>query len=299
VSSHFINPYEGCLGAWHRGNLHGHSREWSNCASVPLLEGIERYRALGARFLAITDHDHVSDLSAVRARWPDMVFLEGFEWSRSENLLFIGATTPPLYELPLADALRKADGLLTIVCHPKPSRGAEYWTVPMILGLSPAPIGIEVYNAHYSHGHRIFRDANPLYSDIWDALLSRGLRVWGFTNDDSHDPLDYGRTRTMVCVTELTEEALIAAFVAGHFYGSTGLLLEEVSVDGDAIHVRLSARANGRFVGPEGKVLSGANDTEFACRHSGESYIRFEAEGKDGRIFLQPFFAASGHTGRI
>ena len=292
MSSHLVNPYEGCRGEWYRGNLHGHSREWSSCASIPLLKGVEKYRALGARFLAITDHDHVTDLSAVRARWPDMVFLEGFEWSRSENLLFIGAKAPPLYQLPLSDALRETDGLLTIICHPKPSRSAEYWTVPMILALSPAPIGIEVYNAHYSHGHKIFRDANPLYSDIWDALLSQGRRMWGFTNDDSHDPLDYGRTRTMVCVEELTEKALLAAFAAGRFYGSTGLLLEEVGVEGHTISVRLSTPAHGRFVGPGGKVLCGAEGTEHTCRVSDVSYVRFEAEGKDGRIFLQPFFAA-------
>jgi hypothetical protein len=286
-----LNPYADCRGQWIRGNLHGHSREASACASVPLMEGIQRHRAAGARFLAITDHDHVSDLSEARSRYPDTIFLEGFEWSASENILFIGERVPPLYQLPFENALARANGLLTVVCHPKPSLSGEYWTLPMILGLSPAPLGIEVFNAHYSHGHRVFRDANPLYSDIWDALLTHGLHLWGFTNDDSHDAVDYGRTRTMACVQSLSAAAVLAALKAGRFYGSTGLLLEHVALEDGEIAVRLSADARGRFVGPGGRVLHEADGTAFTYRPGGEDYVRFEAEGKAGRIFLQPFFA--------
>jgi hypothetical protein len=286
-----LNPYAGCRGTWLRGNLHGHTKEFSPCASVRLMEGIQRHRAAGAQFLAITDHDHVTSLSEARSRHPDMVFLEGFEWSSTENILFIGERVPALHEHALSEALARADGLLTVICHPRPSRSREYWTVPMILGLSPAPLGIEVYNAHYSHGHRIFRDANPLYSDIWDALLSQGLRVWGFADDDSHDVVDFGRTCTMACVEEPTPAGLMASLKAGRFYGSTGLLLEELTVKGDEIGLRVSAETRGRFVGPEGRVLHEAVGMTFTYRADGEAYVRFEAEGKSGRIFLQPFFA--------
>jgi hypothetical protein len=285
------NPYADCgEGPWVRGNLHGHCSESSGCASVPLLDGIERHRQSGARFLALTDHDAVTDLSAARRRWPDMTFLEGFEWSRSENILFIGEEVPPLYEHSLTEALRRANDLLTVICHPHPHRHREYWTVPMILGLSPAPLAIEVYNSHYSRPLRVDSGPNPLYTDTWDAVLSRGLRAWGFVDDDSHDAPDFGRTATFASVEDDSASSLMRALKAGRFYGSTGLLLEDVQTRGGRIQVRLDSDARGSFVGPGGKVLAQTEGREFSLRVSDEDYVRFEAEGPKGRIFLQPFF---------
>jgi hypothetical protein len=285
-----IDPYAGCRGTWVRGNLHGHSSESSGCASVPLFAGIERHWKAGARFLAITDHDTVTDLSAARARWPDVTFLEGFEWSRSENILFIGEKVPPLYRHPLPEALHKAAGLLTVICHPRPYLRRDYWTIPMILTLDPAPLAIEVYNSHYGRPTRADPGPNPLYTDTWDALLTKGLRVWGFANDDSHDPPDFGRTATVANVEDRTPASLMKALKTGRFYGTTGLMQEEVRVSGDAISVRLDSEARGRFVGPGGKVLQESTSADFSFRASDEDYVRFEAEGPKGRIFLQPFF---------
>jgi hypothetical protein len=287
-----INPYADCGGTWVRGNLHGHCSESSGCASVRLFDGIEKHRTAGARFLALTDHDTVTDLSAARARWPDMTFLEGFEWSRSQNILFIGDRVPPLFELSLSEAMRKADGLLTVICHPRPSLRTEYWTVPMILALDPAPVGIEVYNSHYCRPLRTDPGPNPLYTDTWDALLTQGLRVWGFVNDDSHDPADFGRTATFANVRDLSSGSLIGALKSGRFYGSTGLGLDEVFVSGDAISVRLDGEARGRFVGPGGRVQGASEGREFSLRAVDGDYVRFEAEGGKGRIFLQPFFSS-------
>jgi hypothetical protein len=255
------------------------------------MEGLARYHEVGARFCAVTDHDHVSDLSAARARWPEMTLLEGFEWSRTENILFVGPTVPPLHELSLAEALRRADGLLTIVCHPRPSLKTEYWTVPMIMALQPAPLGIEVYNGHYAQPRMYFGKPNPLYTEHWDQLLSGGLRLWGFTNDDSHNPVDYHHTQTMICESDHAPQRLMAALRSGRFYGSTGLHLDAVSVRAGYVTVSLRSEARGRFIGPGGIVRAEAAGKEFHYRWGGESYVRFEAEGSDGRIFLQPFFA--------
>jgi len=285
-----VNPYADCSGTWVRGNLHGHCSESSGCASVPLFAGIEKHWKAGARFLALTDHDTVTDLTPAKSRWPDVTFLEGFEWSRSENILFIGEKVPPLHERPLSEALRQASGLLTVICHPRPNRRGDYWTVPMIMALDPPPVAIEVYNSHYSRPLRVDPGPNPLYTDTWDALLTQGLRVWGFTNDDSHDPRDFGHTATCANVRDRSASSLLTALKAGRFYGSTGLMLEEIHAAGDLIRVRLDSDAHGRFVGPGGKVLRGSEGREFALRASDEDYIRFEAEGPKGRIFLQPFF---------
>jgi hypothetical protein len=166
--------------------------------------------------------------------------------------------------------------------------------VPMIAALDPAPLGMEIYNAHYSRGHLVYPDPSPLYTDTWDALLSRGMRLWGFANDDSHDPPDYGRTLTMACVQDPSPGSLMTSLKAGRFYASTGLLMESVRVDGREIVVRLAASAAGRFIGPGGRVLKSAEGREFSWIYDREAYIRFEASGRDGQIFLQPFFTAAG-----
>lgn len=288
MSLHLTSPYDEQGGAWIRGNLHGHCREFSSCASVPLKEGVRRHYETGARFLAITDHDHVTDLSEIRSLWPDVIFFEGFEWSSSENLLFIGSSVPPLFQLALPEALHAAKDLLTVICHPKPSKAHDYWTVPMIAALDPAPIGMEIYNAHYSRRHRVWSDPNPIYTDIWDTLLTRGTRLWGFANDDSHDPHDYGCTFTMACVKEPSAQGLLAALKAGRFYASTGLVLDRFVMNGDTIEVTLTSSAVGRFIGPGGRVLATSDGCRFSYSHKGETYIRFEAESAAGRIFLQP-----------
>jgi hypothetical protein len=278
-------------GVWVRGNIHGHSKEHSGCASVPLEAGIARYLSAGSQFLAVTDHDHVTDLSLYRSRYPETVFLEGFEYSSSENVLFVGESVPPLHELPIAEALRRADGLLTVICHPRPSRSRRYWTAEMILALRPAPLGIEVFNGHYSRHHKVFEDVNPLYTESWDELLSAGSRVWGFANDDFHDSDDFGKAYNMVNVHALTASSLMEAMKAGRFYATTGLLLDRVGVEAGRIEVHLAENAKGRFVGPGGRVLAEGEGRSFAYRTAGEPYVRFEAEGKAGRrIFLQPFF---------
>ena len=222
-----------------------------------------------------------------------MTFLEGFEWSRSQNILFIGEKVPRLFERPLREALEggRADRLLTVICHPKPHRGRDYWTVPMILKLDPAPLAIEIFNSRYSRPLDFDPSPIPLYTETWDALLTRGMRLWGFANDDSHDPVDFGQTATWANVPESSPAAIMSAFMAGRFYGSTGLLLDEVSCDGDEISVRLDSEASGRFIGPAGVVLSEARERQFSFRASDEAYVRFEAEGEKGRIFLQPFYS--------
>jgi hypothetical protein len=287
------NPYAGCgtgHGAWLRGSIHGHSSEHSGCSSVPLADGIARYRAAGAGFVAVTDHDHVSDLDAARARHPGLVLLEGFEHSRAEHALFVGDRVPPLHRLALNDALDAADGLLTVISHPRPRAADDYWTVDRILALSPRPTGIEIFNGHYRPGHVLWNDTKPLYTETWDALLSRGARLWGYADDDFHDPPDFGRAWNMAWVESPTPAGVIGALRSGRCYGTTGLIAESIEVEGADIRIRLAAPAVGRFIGSDGRWLAGGNGTDFAWRHDDAGYVRFEASVGTKMLWLQPFF---------
>jgi hypothetical protein len=258
---------------------------------VPLADSVKLYNDVGAGFVTLTDHDVVTDLQTMKASYPNLAFLEGFESSTRENVVFVGPKVEPLYEISLEDALTQADHLLTIVCHPRPhASGKDYWTRNMLEALGTWPDGIEVYNGHYGIERAIAAGRWPLYSAFWDELLTAGHRLWGFANDDFHDPEDFDNAFNMILIEETTPETVVQAAKAGRSYASTGLLLNAVSEKDGHIAVEVDAPCAGTFVGPGGKKLSQDKGTHFEYHAGDEAYVRFEAEGETGRIFLQPMW---------
>lgn len=292
MGSTLEHPYGNDGGRWVRGSFHGHCRESSGCSSVPLAEGIRRYHGAGVAFVAVTDHDLITELTKMRARYPEMVLLEGFEYSTRENIVFAGEHVPPLYELPLEEALKRAGGeIVTIVCHPKPrATGTPYWTYGKLAALGIWPDGIEIYNGHYGTEVARTNGRQPLGTELWDEVLTAGHRLWGYGNDDFHDPDDFGNAWNMVQVEEETPGEIVAAARDGRCYATTGLLLRELSIDGEHVRVELADSARGVFVGPNGERLAAGVGTSFEYRVGDAAYVRFEAEGDAGRIFLQPVF---------
>lgn len=280
-----VNPYERLSGKWIRGNFHGHSSERSSCSSMPLYAGLERYRDMGAAFTAVTDHDHVTDLSRARTDFPGMVLLSGFEHSSGENLLFIGEEVPPLHSRTLADAIENSDGLLTVACHPKPRPADDHWSLEKLLRLPRLPDGIEIYNGHYGVPLLASRGCVPKYTPFWDELLTAGIHVWGFANDDSHDPPDLDNAWNMVNVDAGTAPEIMESAKRGRFYSTTGLLADEISGRAGSVTVRFDKRCTGRFVGPGGSVLYETIDSVFRYEMTDESYVRFEAAGKRRAIW--------------
>jgi len=290
------NPYADLSeGRWVRGNFHTHCRENSGCASVEFFQVVRLYRNIGAEFLAFTDHDTVTDLSRVRNAYPEMAFLEGFEHSRDEHMLFIGETVEPLFALPAPEALHRAEHLLTIMCHPEPWPGEAYWTLDKLNRLPRRPDGLEIYDGHYGISKKIMNGANPLYTRRWDEFLTAGVRLWGYCNDDFHEPEDFNNAFNMVWVRYLTATEVVRSAKAGRCYGSTGLILDSISERNGRITIRTAAAGTGtgRFIGPEGKVLSQTQGRDFEYQLTNEPYIRFEAEAAEGNLYLQPFFQIS------
>ncbi len=109
----------------------------------------------------------------------------------------------------------------------------------------------EVYNGHplvrnYGEGDR------PGMELIWDIVLTRRLLaglplMYGMAVDDSHNYHDHGtshsntgRAWVMVKADQLTPDAIVTAMEAGDFYGSTGVVLHDVSVtaEGMSLHIQ-------------------------------------------------------------
>jgi hypothetical protein len=289
-----VHPYTDLTGRWFRGSFHGHCSESSGCASVPLHDSVRWYAAAGADFSAVTDHDRVTPLAEMRRMYPGLVLLEGFEYSSCENMLFAGGRVGELYRFPLSQALRRrGEDVLTVVCHPRPSAdGREYWTLGKLIALGSLPDGIEIYNGHYGTPTARSHGRQPLGTGLWDEVLGAGHRLWGYANDDSHDPEDLGNAWNMVCAGERTADAIVRAARAGRTYATTGLLLHGLGVAGRHLRIELTAPAGGRFIGPGGAVLWEGIGTVFEYEVRTEAHVRFEAEGTAGRIFLQPVFGA-------
>jgi hypothetical protein len=289
-----VHPYTGAPGGWYRGSFHGHCSQNSGCASVPLRDSAAWYAGHGADFVALTDHDRVTPLREMRHMFPTLVLLEGFEYSSCENLLFVGEHVGPFYELPLAQALRRrGESVLAVVCHPHPhADGREYWTLDKLLRLGSLPDGIEVYNGHYGTAIARAHGRQPLGTALWDEALSAGCRLWGYANDDAHDPEDLGNAWNMVAAEERSPGAIVRAARYGACYATTGPNLRRFAIAGTCMEVELDVPARGRFVGPQGAVLAEDAGTAFRYTARAEAYVRFEAEGAAGRIFLQPAFRA-------
>lgn len=129
-------------------------------------------------------------------------------------------------------------------------------------GVTPGEF-IEAANAHYFevyNGHgSVHNWGNPgKYMEatdrIWDiALAFRLIKdptdiLYGMGTDDAHDYFERGaggsipnRGYSMVLATELEPNALLEAILAGHFYASAGVHLDEIEQAKDKLGVTIHA----------------------------------------------------------
>ncbi|HHN46250.1 MAG TPA: hypothetical protein ENN09_02310 [Planctomycetes bacterium] len=290
------NPYARRGTALFKGNLHLHCSESSGCSSVALEESVRRYSERGYGFIAVTDHDRVTGLEGVRAAFPEITLMSGCEYSTPRHLVCVGEALPDAGGRPTCeDLLRNIDGTLAFCSHPDgPEEG--YWTAEAVAKL-PGIDGIEIYNGHYGLGEWRRKGAGWEYTSLWDEVLTRGVRLWGFANDDFHDSGDMGNAANHVFAASRAADEVIAALKGGAFYASSGLELGDIEESGGRISVSMGRRCSGRFIGPGGAVLKQEKGERFEYEHSGEAYVRFEAEHNGQKMWLQPLFNAPGKGG--
>ncbi len=108
----------------------------------------------------------------------------------------------------------------------------------------------EVFNGHpivNNYGD----DGRPGTDELWDIVLTRRLEagreiMYALAVDDAHHYHDFGvgdvnpgRGWVVVRAPELTVPAIIAALESGQFYASTGVTLEDVSMEEGEIAIRI------------------------------------------------------------
>lgn len=232
----FVGP-----GMWLKGNLHCHTTKSDGALSPS--DAAAGYAALGHDFLALTDHDRITDPRKVDAH--GLTLVPSVELTAADGELgtefhLLGIGIKPGTKLPsrtnsgaVSSAWLRAHGAATFVAHP-------HWSGLTIADLVALQIdGLEAINSG-----TVLDSLKGDSFAIWDEGLLRG-RAWSaIATDDTHwHSFERGRGWTMVHAEARTPQAIVAALRSGRFYASTGPEIHdawaEVSEDGTSLHVHV------------------------------------------------------------
>jgi hypothetical protein len=337
---------------WYRCNTHTHtSAPPGSDANETPERVVDWYRSHGYQCIVITDHEFHTDVEALNRKYPgeflvirgqeitqivaDAAHIQGVrhahvngintnrlimplrpaEASSQQGLQKLAATgvsVTQTFERNLSE-IERASGLPQIN-HPNLT-----WSVRLedLLPLTK-PYLLEIWNAFPTSNNGGGVDASGARflstEELWDALLSRGKRVWGVASDDTHEyhrPDDResptpGKGWIVLQAASLTEPAVMQALRDGRFYASTGIALESYSGDCTSIAMKLalphewspavqaSALHTTRFIGKKGQVLAEVAGRSPSYRLRGdEKYVRASIVDSDGRRgWTQPVFCA-------
>jgi hypothetical protein len=133
---------------------------------------------------------------------------------------------------------------------------------------------------------------------VWDALLSEGKLVRGFSNDDFHAIADGGKCFNLIACEEKNYPSMKKAIDDGAFCASTGVYPVYHKLEGDTLRVKAALPIPSyldnyvyTFVGPEGKILSEQIGAEASYTLKGEDYVRVEVRAEGGQLlFFQPVY---------
>ncbi|MBM3289119.1 MAG: phosphoesterase [Candidatus Hydrogenedentes bacterium] len=282
-----VNPYRDGATAWRRGNLHAHTTLSDGERAPQAL--IDRYAELGYDFLAISDHDMIADTSALDAR--RMTLVPANEVTiNGPHVVHVGARSvvPPHADRQrVIDGIR-ADGGAAIMAHPNWERHFNHCPQDRLEAWQ-GYTGVEIYN-----GLVRAHEGNPLATDRWDMLLSKGRRVWGFANDDAHFAGDEGVAWNMVQSDATDPASIVEAMRTGRFYASTGVTIESIRVRGTVFSIRTRDAQRIAVYADHGRRIAQKDSVaiDFALSsHVDCTYVRFECFGPcESMAWTQPFF---------
>jgi len=226
-------------GEWLKGNLHSHTTNSDGQAAPQEL--VDWYRRNGYDFLAITDHNVITDVN--RLDGGNMLLIPGLEFGYKPaeepgwvlDMLGIGIKelpdfldpdktgrvhyTPELSPQKIIDHINSVQGL-AVMCHP-------YFMINMTEPYLKYQnyVGMEAYN--YVCEEMVGRGHHEIY---WDAMLLRGKKIWGFATDDSHAP-EFGHAWIEVKARERSVSAILEAIRQGHFYATSGIQIFDASFE--------------------------------------------------------------------
>ena len=300
-------------GQFYKGNTHTHTTN-SDGDSPP--EVVARwYKSHGYRFLVLSDHNVFTDPRTL-AQLTDSTFLliSGEELTSSFETKPVhvnGLNIPGVIEARHAgtllatvqanvDAVREVEGVPHIN-HPNFG-----WALTAdILAEVHGDKLLEIFNGH-PEVHNVGGGGAPGLEQIWDDLLTRGMRIYGIAVDDAHHftgefgpaRANPGRGWIAVRSPRLEARSLMEALENGWFYASTGVTLQDIVVTPRRIEVRIEPRGNFRytttFIGNGGRVLATSITNPAVYDLAGSvTYVRARVVDSGGAAaWVQPVFVA-------
>jgi len=302
-------------GIWYKGNTHTHTTN-SDGDSPP--EVVARwYKDHGYDFLVLSDHNVFTD-PATLASLVDSSFLliPGEEVTSAfdgrpvhvNGLNLAGQVEPRTAETMVGtiqanvDAVREVDGVPHIN-HPnfRWAFGVEE------LAQVERDRLLEIFNGHPTV-HNVGGGGTPGMEEVWDALLTGGMRIYGIAVDDAHhfqgefgrDRANPGRGWVAVQAADKSPRALMAALEAGRFYASSGVDLSDIVVAPRRLEVHVAERGDFRytttFIGSRGRVLATTAENPAVYVPDGtEGYVRARVTDSMGyHAWTQPVFLSEG-----
>ncbi len=313
VSTPMSASTHGAARRWYKGELHFH------CERSTMPEMLATYRHRRYDFCVSTEHDAVHQRApycgpdglchAAPARAGadrPLLLIGGSEMSltipgapangpaeTTGKPVHVGAfplRTPVGKSAPtwatFAQLRRLACPPIIVVNHPLAGAPERHWSEADVI----AAIG---------HGatHLELNPRNHGISDslgLWDAVLSRGQRVYGVLTNDAHEVANIGRYgATLVQAAALTAAAVVAGLRRGACYALESgcrARLSHVRRDGREITAAVTEAQELHFIGAEGRTLHSVYAVAGHFRApAAERYVRIEAVDDDGRrLFTQP-----------
>lgn len=256
---------------WYRGDLHCHTPEssdaWATGSALTPAEWAAACRRIGLDFVALTDHNVVSqNLHLARDAEPGVLFLAGEEMTNwfHGHATVSGLLDPtgwldwrqrPLgvpirdNEGRIADFLRRAHelGAYVSAAHPMLAHVAWQFFADAAADRDSRTDGIEVWSGQ-------FRPDSEATLKLWDGLLTDGWRIPANGGSDLHGTdnpfgLVAGTPTTIVYAERLERGALIEALRAGRSY---------ITRVPDGVELELAAEGPGGQHERTGGVIYGA-----------------------------------------
>lgn len=306
---------------WYKGNTHTHTLN-SDGDSTPD-EVVRWYREHRYDFLVLTDHNFltaVDGLNALHGADERFLVIKGEEVTDRLgdkplhiNGLDVSTRVAPQGGTSVADilqrnvdAIRKAKGVPHIN-HPN-----FRWAI------TPAELQqvrnnklLEIYNGH-PQVNNVGGGGVPGMEEVWDAVLSSGVIVYGIAVDDAHtfkqpgnpDAAGPGRGWVSVRASRLDAGALLEAMERGEFYASSGVELTDYRASAREVAVTVKPTAFSKyriqFIGKGGGVLSESTEPAATYQVKGdEGYVRARVIESNGRMaWGQPVVVAPREASR-
>ena len=297
--------------AWFKGNLHTHTLN-SDGDSTPD-DVVRWYREHGYHFVAITDHNYLTNVDALNALHgadDQFVVIKGEEVTDrfGDKPIHVNGLDPAGFIKPpggsgvvgmvqnMVDAVRAARGIPSIN-HPNFG-----WAISADeLAQVQRTRLFEVFNGH-PQVNNLGGGGVPGLEDTWDRILSSGKLIYGIAVDDAHyfkRPEDKGAPRpgfgwVYVRVARLEPRAVVEALERGDFYSSTGVELESIESSPQAITITVKQERQSKyrieFIGKQGKLLAASTASPATYTIKGdEGYVRARVLESNGKVaWIQP-----------